>query len=89
MLEYFGTMITSINILGMGAYPILLSMIIGLSILLSEKRLGEMLVLTGIMNLVLGIGVFIGTKNFNYLIASGLVSIIIFMLPGKKKAEEE
>lgn len=83
VFEQIGTMMSSINILGLGAYPVLLSISIGISLLISQKRTGEFLLILGIINFITGTGLFIATTEYKYLIITALTTIIILMLPGR------
>lgn len=83
MFEYFASTIMSINIMGIGAYPILLAISIGIALLISQKRIGEFILITAIMNLIIGIGLFMASQEGMYLVITAMALIIILLSPGK------
>lgn len=83
MFEYFGQAIMSINIMGIGAYPLLLSISIGIALLISQKRIGEFILITAILNLIIGIGLFAASHEGMYLVITAMALIVILMSPGK------
>lgn len=82
MFESIGQMLSTINIFGLGVFPIIESFIIGLGILFSNGRQLNFNIWVFICNFIFASVLLVNlNKNTGQYIAIAIVTIIILMLP--------